>query len=454
LPFFDNLFTKFANYAWGPWLLALLFGGGLFFLFYSRFIPFRYFKHGVDILRGKYDNPDDTGDISHYKALSSALAGTVGMGNISGVAIAIYIGGPGTIFWMWMSAIVGIATKFFTCSLAIMYRGKDSQGNVQGGPMYVIVQGLGKKWKPLAVFFSLAGLVGCLPAFQANQLVQVLREVIFIPNGWIGESHFLFNLWCGIIIAILVSIVTFGGIVRIGAVTARLVPSMVAIYLGAAIWTLIVNFQHIPNYMMTILSDAFTGKAVAGGVLWTVLITGIRRAAFSNEAGIGTEAMAHGAAKTEEPIREGLVAMLGPFIDTIIVCTTTALMILITGVWNTSEANGVTMTANAFSEAMPGFGTLILITCVLFFSLSTMFSYSYYGTKCLGFLIGAEYQHYYNYFYVTLIIVAAVVSLQTVVNVIDGMYALMAIPTMISSLILAPKVMRAAKDYFNRLNHG
>jgi len=454
LSLFDKLFAEFANYAWGPWLLALLVGGGIFFLFYSRFIPFRYFKHGVDILRGKYDDPNDTGDISHYKALSSALAGTVGMGNISGVAIAIYTGGPGTIFWMWLSAFVGIATKFFTCSLAIMYRGKDSKGHFQGGPMYVITQGLGKKWKPLAVFFSLAGLVGCLPAFQANQLVQVLREIIFIPNGWLGENHFIFNLSSGIIIAGLVSIVTFGGIVRIGAVTARLVPTMVVIYMGAALWTLAANFQHIPDYLMTILSDAFTGKAVAGGALWTVLMTGIRRAAFSNEAGIGTEAMAHGAAKTEEPIREGLVAMLGPFIDTIIVCTTTALMILITGVWKTSEANGVTMTANAFSEAIPGFGTIILITCVLFFSLSTMFSYSYYGTKCLGFLIGAERQHYYNYFYISLIVVAAIISLQTVVNIIDGMYALMAIPTMVSSLILAPKVMQAAKDYFNRLNHG
>jgi AGCS family alanine or glycine:cation symporter len=448
----DNIIAEFANYAWGPWLLILLVGGGIFFLFYSRFIPFRYFKHGVDILRGKYDDPNDTGDISHYKALSSALAGTVGMGNISGVAIAIYTGGPGTIFWMWLSAFVGIATKFFTCSLAIMYRGKDSKGHIQGGPMYVITQGLGTKWKPLAIFFSLAGLIGCLPAFQANQLVQVLREIIFIPNGWIGENHFIFNISSGIIIACLVSVVTFGGIVRIGSVTARLVPTMVVIYMGAAVWTLVTNFQYIPDYLMIILSDAFTGKAVAGGALWTVLMTGIRRAAFSNEAGIGTEAMAHGAAKTEEPIREGLVAMLGPFIDTIIVCTTTALMILITGVWQASEANGVTMTANAFSEAIPGFGSIILITCVLFFSLSTMFSYSYYGTKCLGFLIGAERQHYYNYFYVSLIVVAAVVSLQTVVNIIDGMYALMAIPTMISSLVLAPKVMRAAKDYFSRLD--
>ncbi len=451
---FEQLCVKFASYAWGPWLLVLLFGGGLFFLFYSRFIPFRYLKHGIDITRGKYDNPDDIGDIPHFQALSSALAGTIGMGNISGVAIAIYMGGPGAIFWMWMSALVGVATKFFTCSLAIMYRGKDSQGQYQGGPMYVITEGLGKKWKPLAVFFCLAGLIGCLPAFQANQLVQVLREMIFIPRGWIGQNYFLFNLISGLSIAGLVALVIFGGIVRIGQVASRIVPAMVLLYLASVIYTMVMNYTHIPEYFKLILVDAFSGKAVAGGVVWTVMITGIRRAAFSNEAGIGTEEMAHGAAKTQEPIREGLVAMMGPIVDTIIACTVTALMILFTGTWKGGEVNGVTMTARAFEIAIPGVGSYILITCVLFFSISTMFSYSYYGSKCLGFLIGAERKHYYNYFYVILIVVASVVSLTTVVNIIDGFFALMAIPTMISSLLLAPKVMAAARDYFRRLKHG
>jgi AGCS family alanine or glycine:cation symporter len=447
------MITAFADYAWGPWLLVLLTGGGLFFLFYSRFIPFRYSKHAINILRGKYDDPEDAGDIPHFQALSSALAGTIGMGNISGVAIAITIGGPGAIFWMWVSAVVGIATKFFTCSLAIMYRGKDTLGHIQGGPMYVVTEGLGKKWKPLATLFCLAGLIGCLPAFQANQLVQIFREIIFIPQGWVGESRFVFDLFTGLILAGLVSLVVFGGIVRIGAVTSRVVPAMVILYFVAAIWTITTNISEIPNFLMIIVTDAFNAKAAAGGALWIVLITGIRRAAFSNEAGVGTEAMAHGAAKTDEPIREGLVAMLGPFIDTIIVCTTTALMILITGAWQNTEANGVTLTANAFEMAMPGMGSIILIICVLFFSLSTMFSYSYYGTKCFGFLVGAEYKHFYNYFYVSLIIVASVVSLETVVNLIDGMYALMAIPTMISALILAPKVMSAAKDYFRRMQN-
>jgi len=447
----ETIFADFAEYAWGPWLLILLIGGGVFFLIYSKGVLFKYFRHSIDILRGKYDNPNDTGDISHFQALSSALAGTIGMGNISGVAIAISTGGPGSIFWMWLSAFVGISTKFFTCTLSCMYRGKDSQGKIQGGPMYVIIHGLGKKWRLLAVIFSTAGLIGCLPAFQANQLVQILREVIFIPQGLIGDQYFAFNFISGILIAILVSIVIFGGITRIGIVTSRLVPAMVILYFSLAVWILVSNIQSIPHYFMMIVSDAFTGKAVAGGVLGTVIITGIRRAAFSNEAGIGTEAMAHGAAKTEEPVREGLVAMLGPFIDTIIVCSATALMILITGVWETSEANGVTLTANAFEQAMPG-GAIVLIICVFFFSMSTMFSYSYYGTKCLGFLIGAEKKHYYNYFYVIIIVVASIISLDMVVNIIDSMYAIMAIPTMISTIILAPKVMNAARKYFHSLN--
>lgn len=444
----EQLIIAFADAAWGPWLLILLLGGGLFFLAYSRLLPFFYVKHAINIIRGKYDSPDDTGDISHFQALSSALAGTIGMGNIAGVAIAISLGGPGAIFWMWMSAFVGIATKFFTCTLAVMYRGKDSLDHVQGGPMYVVTQGLGQKWKPLATLFCVAGLIGCLPVFQTNQLVQVIRDVVFVPNGWVGEDHLMFDALFGIAIAGFVSLVIFGGITRIGVVAARLVPTMVVLYMASALWILLSNYQEVPGYLMLIITDAFTGEAVGGGALGSVIITGVRRAAFSNEAGIGTEAMAHGAAKTEEPIREGLVAMLGPFIDTLIVCTCTALIILITGVWQDSSADGVTLTAQAFDRGIPGIGIYLLITCVIFFSTSTMFSYSYYGTKCLGFLIGAERQHWYNYFYVTLIVLAAIASIDAAVSLIDGSYALMAIPTMTSALLLAPKVMQEAKRYF------
>ncbi len=439
----------FADTAWS-YLLYLLIGGGLFLLLYSRFIPLRYFKHSIEIIRGKYDDPDEPGDITHFQALVSALAATIGMGNISGVAVAIVVGGPGAMFWMWVSALVGIATKFFTCSLAIMYRGQDSAGKTQGGPMYAVLEGLGRKWKPLAAFFCIAGVIGCLPLFQVNQLVQIIRDVIFVPAGMIGEDPFWFNLMAGIVLVLLVGIVIFGGITRIADVASRVVPAMVILYMIAALWIIVLHIEEVPRYLMLIITDAFTGEAVAGGAVGAVIMTGVRRAAFSNEAGIGTEALAHGAAKTREPSREGLVAMMEPVIDTMIVCTCTALVILMTGVWQTTTDNGVTLTANAFESAMPGFGSYILIVCVVFFSTSTIFTYSYYGTKCLGFLIGAERQHLYNYFYVGCIIVASVASLDAAISLIDGMFAMMAIPTMLSTLLLSPKVMAALRDYRQR----
>ena len=439
----------FADTAWS-YLLYLLIGGGLFLLLYSRFIPFRYFKHSIEIIRGKYDDPDEPGDITHFQALVSALAATIGMGNISGVAVAIVVGGPGAMFWMWVSALVGIATKFFTCSLAIMYRGQDSAGKTQGGPMYAVLEGLGRKWKPLAAFFCIAGVIGCLPLFQVNQLVQIIRDVIFVPAGMIGEDPFWFNLMAGIVLVLLVGIVIFGGITRIADVASRVVPAMVILYMIAALWIIVLHIEEVPRYLMLIITDAFTGEAVAGGAVGAVIMTGVRRAAFSNEAGIGTEALAHGAAKTREPSREGLVAMMEPVIDTMIVCTCTALVILMTGVWQTTSDNGVTLTANAFESAMPGFGSYILIICVVFFSTSTIFTYSYYGTKCLGFLIGAERQHLYNYFYVGCIIVASVASLDAAISLIDGMFAMMAIPTMVSTLLLSPRVMAALRDYRQR----
>lgn len=446
----EKIIIGFADAAWGPWLLVLLLGGGAFFLCYSRFLPFRFVRHAIDILRGKYDDPNDPGDISHFAALSSALAATIGVGNIAGVAVAVTVGGPGAIFWMWLSAVVGMATKFFTCTLAIMYRGTDSRGDTQGGPMYAIVEGLGKKWKPLGAFFCVAALIGALPAFQVNQLVQILRDVIFIPNGWIGESHFTFNLTAGIIIAGLVALIIFGGILRIGTVASKLVPGMLILYMAAAVWILVVNYANIPKCLWLIVTDAFSGDAAAGGAIGAVIMTGIRRAAYSNEAGIGTAALAHGAAKTTESVREGLIAMLGPAIDTLIVCTITALIILTSGVWQTAEANGITLTVMAFNKAMPGIGPYLLTLCVVCFSTSTMFAYSYYGAKCMGFLIGAERQHIYNYFYVALMVVAAVVSLDAAISLIDGAFALMAIPTMISTLLLAPKVIQATRTYFEQ----
>ncbi len=443
--------VAFSSWIWGTPLLILLLGGGLYFVIYTRFSPYRYFRHAINVLSGKYDDPDEIGEINHYEALSTHLAATVGMGNISGVAIAIVTGGPGAIFWMWISALVGVATKFFTCSLAIMYRGKDSAGAVQGGPMYVIVEGLGKKWKPLAILFCVTGMIGVLPIFQANQLTQAFRDVILIPNG--VQVGFASDLITGIIITVIVSIVILGGLHRIATVAGKLVPIMVILYFITVLIIVVLNIEVVPASFALIFEDAFTGKAVAGGVVGSVILIGAKRAAFSNEAGIGTAPMAHGAAKTNEPIREGLVAMLGPVIDTIIVCTLTALAILITGVWQTSEGDGVTVTLTAFDSAIPVFGKYVLIACILIFATTSLFSLSYYGSKCWSFVFGASTTRYYEYFYVISIIVGAVSSLTAIISLIDGMYALMAIPTMTSAILLSPKVLKESKAYFGRLKN-
>ena len=449
--FLDKLLADFSAFMWGYPLLVLLLGGGIFFTFYCRFIPFRYFRHGIDVLFGKYDSKDDPGAIPHYQALSSALASTVGMGNISGVAIAIATGGPGALFWMWLSAIVGMATKFFTCTLSIMYRGKDDQGVIQGGPMYYIEHGLGKKFRFLSVIFSVAGLFGCLVLFQANQLTQIIRDEVFHNSGIFAGNAHLGNFLVGMAMAIIVASIIFGGIKRIGYVASRMVPFMVAIYMAAGIFVLLTNLSEIPSLFALILRDAFTGEAVLGGSLGAIMIVGIKRAAFSNEAGIGTEAMAHGAAKTNEPVREGLVAMIGPFIDTLIVCTITGLVILASGAWQSGEANGVTLTTMAFTLEMGQTGRYILMLCVLSFSISTMIGYSYYGSKCTSYLFGSKAKKYYRVFYTISLVVGAMVTIDMAINFVDGMYAIMAIPTMTATILLAPRVMKEARRYFATL---
>tara|TARA_R100000935_G_scaffold58538_1_gene96123 strand:+ start:1827 stop:3221 length:1395 start_codon:yes stop_codon:yes gene_type:complete len=452
----DQFIADFASFVWGLPLLILLIGGGLYLLIISKFLPFRYLGHSLQVLRGKYDDPNDPGEISHFQALSTALSATVGMGNIAGVAVAIAIGGPGAIFWMWVSAIIGMATKFFTNSLAVMYRGKDSEGNIQGGPMYFIMEGLGKKWKALALMFSVAGLVGALPVFNVNQLTQAINFILLEPNG--VEVGFKTNLIIGFVLVAITSIVIFGGLSRISKTVSKVVPLMVLMYFVAVLIILVINSDQVPYYLGLIFTDAFsannfTGDSFLGGALGGLIILGIRRGAFSNEAGIGTAPMAHGAAKTSEPIREGLVAMLGPAIDTLVVCTLTALAILVTGVWQSSDHNGVSLTAAAFNDAMPVYGNYILLVCIAFFSISSLFSYSYYGTKCLSFLMGADKKHYYNYFYILSILMGATTTLSMMINLIDGFFALMAIPTMVSTLIMAPRVVKEAKKYFAKMKH-
>ena len=457
--------ADFSNWVWGIPLLILVMGGGLYFMIYSRFMPFRYFKHAIDVLRGKYEEDDKEGQISHYEALSTAIAATVGMGNISGVAVAITAGGPGAIFWMWVSAFFGIATKFFTCTLAVMYRGRDSEGEVRGGPMYVITEGLGQKWKPMAIFFCVFALVGALPIFQANQLTAALNTILGPAIGYDTESTFsLFgsqvatsSFITGLVLMALVSTVIFGGIKRIGKVASKLVPTMVVMYFVLVIIILATNISSIPGIFGSILSEAFTGNALLGGGLGAIIIQGVRRAAFSNEAGIGTAPMVHGDTKTDEPVREGLVAMLGPAIDTLIVCTLTALVILSTGVHEDyvgKSVEGIPLTLEAFNTALPGIGGYLLGLCILVFAVSTLLSYSYYGVKCMSYMFGAKYGNVYNYIYIVTIMLGAVASLGFVFTLIDSGFALMAIPTMVSAVILAPKAMKAAKSYFKRLEAG
>lgn len=456
------------NIATGIWtpVLFLLILGGLFFFFYSRFIPYKYIKHTIAILRGKYNNPNDPGQINAYEALSTALASTVGMGNIAGVAAAITIGGPGALFWMWVTAFVGMSTNFFTSSLSIMYRGKDSAGTIQGGPMYVIREALGKPWYPLAVLFCICATIGCLPIFQANQLTQIITD-IGLPAAGIKSSSFFIGSFeidkakfiVGCVLMILSGIVILGGIQRIGNWAGKMVPLMIVIYFVCVITILAINIEKIPSHFLMILTDAFSaehyhGDPALGGLVGGLIVAGVRRASFSSEAGIGTAPMALGASKSTEPIREGLVSMLSPAIDTLVVCTLTALAILVTDVWRTTEADGVTLTTTAFQNALGPTGKWLLLLCAFFFAITSLFSYSYYGNKAISFLLGVTAGKYYNYFYLITIVFGAILSMRDVMNIIDVAYALMAVPTMLSGFVLAPKVMAEAKKYFKALDQS
>ncbi len=432
-------------------MLFLIVGGGLYLVAYSKLLPYRYFKHAILITSGKYDNPDDPGEVSHLQALSSAVAATVGLGNISGVAIAIYLGGPGVVFWIWMTALIGICIKFYSCSLAIMFRDKDSEGNLQGGPMYYITMGMGKKARPLAVFFCIAGLFGVLPAFTTNQFTQTLMGVIN-PNETIAVfGDFNWKLGIGIVLSVITSFVIFGGLKKIAKVATAIVPFMVLLYLFAVIIIMAMNAGEVWPALKLILEEAFNFKTAVQGGLWGLIIIGIRRAVFSNESGVGSAPMYHGQSKTKEPIQEGLVAMLGPFIDTIVVCTLTAVVIILSGAYLDVESNGIVMTLIAFKKSLFGYGDVLLMIIVSAFALSTLFTYSYYGTKCLSFLTNVKVGKLYNYIYVGSITFAAVASVDLVVNLIDLSFALMVIPNMIAVLYLSPRVNIAMKTYFSKI---
>lgn len=446
------------SYVWGMPLVVLLVGSGLFFTVSLGFIQFRGLTHSFRILRGDYDDPNDPGEISHFQALTTALSATVGLGNIAGVAFAVKAGGPGAVLWMIMTGLVGMATKYAECSLSVMYRKIGKGGQVYGGPMYYIVNGLGPKYRPLAIMFCIcliSATFGAGNMFQTNQVASILNSGFAIP------------IWLtGLCLSVLTGAVILGGIKRIGKVTSRLVPFMGGIYVLGALIVITLNYDQVGALLYSIFHDAFNGTAIAGGAaggtikiaLDQVIRQGVRRACFSNEAGLGSAPIAHAAAATKEPIREGLVALLEPFIDTVVICTMTALVILISGVWITTDLNGVELTAAAFDSIIPGFGTYFIPFAVLLFGYSTLLSWSYYGETMVDFVSKPEKTKTnvftYKVMFCIIGFMGAIWKIGPVLDFSDMMLGLMVIPNLTAVWLLFPKLRSATQDYFHRLEAG
>ena len=411
-------------------LFILLIGGGMCLFVYSKAISLRCMGKALRSLAEKHSGE---GQISSFQALMTTISSTVGMGNIAGVAIAIAMGGPGTIFWMWVSALVGMSTKFFEGTLAIMYKGKDNLGEVQGGPMYIMTEGLGKQWKPLAVFFSSFALIGCLCTMQANQLTESIVTVFTL------KETVTTKLIIGLTIGSIVSVVILGGISRISKIASKMAPMMVTLYFILVTIIIIMNITKLPGVFAEIVLNAFSMKAGFGAFVGIAII-GARRAMYVNEAGVGTASLMHGASRNNEPTREGLVAMLGPAIDSGFVCTLTARPIIMADQYHVEGVKGLTIALGSYEALLPGAGQYLLMLIVTIFAFSTMFSYSYYGTKCFGYLFGMQNAKYYNYFYLLMLILACVISLDTAISIMDLAFALMAFATMFTIFRLAPRV--------------
>lgn len=460
-PVFDEAGRPVVETVPVPFVVLVLALGGIFFTFWYRFVNVRGFRHSIDIVRGKYDNPEDVGEITHFRALTSALSATVGLGNIAGVAIAIQLGGPGAVFWMVTAAFFGMSVKFSSCTLAQLYRRENADGTISGGPMYYLDLGF-RRWgglrakfgKALAVLYAfmiMGGSFGGGNMFQANQSFEA-----FSGAFGIGEEY----AWAfGLVLAALVGSVILGGIKRIGAATSRIVPAMVAIYVAASVVVLVTNARQIPAALGLIVEMAFTDNAAYGGLMG-VLVWGVKRASFSNEAGIGSSAIAHAAARTKEPVREGLVAMMEPFIDTIIVCVMTALVVIVSGAWsdpNIPQSAGVSLTAAAFETVLPWFPKLLAV-CVLLFAYSTMISWCYYGERGWIYLLdhwngrGLATVSLFRIVFVCFVFFGAVAKLGAVLEFSDLLILCMAFPNILGSVLLAPRVRRIVEDYFRRMD--
>jgi AGCS family alanine or glycine:cation symporter len=463
-----ELLNRIDGFLWGSWLtIGLLVGTGLYLTARLLFIQVRHLGHAVGCVLGKYDQPEENGDVSHFKALATALSATVGTGNITGVALAITAGGPGAVFWMWVTALVGMATKFTSCTLAVKYRRIHDDGSASGGPMYYL--SLGLKNKRLGTFlgitFAFFGMVASLGIgnmVQANSVVDGLGYLLpeAVKSGgftlWEGFDISWVSLATGMILSFLTGIVILGGIKRIATVAGVIVPFMCSFYIVGAILILILNRSMIPEAFSLIFHYAFTPYAVGGGALGIAVTetirSGVARGVFSNESGLGSAPIAHAAVKTNEPVREGTVAMLGPFIDTLLICTLTALAILVTGAAK-SDYNGGALTAHAFHTGLFGYGQYLVGFGLMFFAYSTMLGWSYYGDRCAEFLFGEKAIPVYRWFFVGCVTIGAVGGLKVIWTIADIFNALMAIPNLIGLILLSGVVARETKKYCGKLKN-
>ncbi len=454
-----------------PFVLVWLIAGAVLFTLYTGFVNIRAFGHAINVVRGKYDDPNDAGEVSHFQALTAALSGTVGIGNIAGVAIAVSVGGPGATFWMIIAGLFGMTSKFVECSLGVMYRNYNVDGSVSGGPMYYLDKGFKEKgaaWgafgKVLAVLFAIACIGGSFGGGNMVQVNQAAQQFIDVTGGkesFIADSSWMF----GAVMAIVVAVIIIGGIKSIARVTDKIVPFMVGIYVLGAIVVLGSHYQDIPGAFGEIFNGAFNAEALYGGFIG-VLIQGFRRAAFSNEAGVGSASIAHSAVRTDEPISEGIVALLEPFIDTVVICTMTALVIVITNYGGigaeqaflsdqNGDLDGITLTSSAFETVMAWFPPILSVAVILF-ALSTMISWSYYGLKAWTYLFGENKTNelIYKTIFCAFVVIGSAISAKSVFDFGDAMIFAMCFPNVLGLYVLIPNVMRAYRDYVRRIKSG
>ena len=439
-----KLLNQIDSLVWGPPLLILLVGTGIYLTLRLRLLQISRLSRAFRLIF--VSGEDHHGDVSSFAALCTALAATVGTGNIIGVATAIKTGGPGALFWMWVAAFFGMATKYAEGLLAIKYRRKDAHGAMAGGPMHYILLGMGEKWRPLAIFFAIAGILVALLGIgtftQVNSITEAMQNTIQLPPAVTAS-----------ILAILVALVIFSGIQSIARVSTKVVPFMAAIYILGTVTVLAVNLDRLLPTLQLVFSSAFSQTAAVGGfagaTIQMAIQNGVARGVFSNESGLGSAPIAAAAAKTKEPVEQGLISMTGTFIDTLIICSLTGLTILVTGVWN-SDLNGVRLTQAAFSTAFSSFGPVLLTVFLVLFAFTTILGWNYYGERCFEFLFGVKYIRLYRIIFVAMVLLGGFIELEAVWVIADIVNALMALPNLIALLALSPVIIAETKKYFDK----